>query len=295
MDPWIVGKVWARAAFSTHPAHASMRHICPRYIIGRDHLPHCSCRELPTNGSDKPLTDRGIAIEATTIVVRGSFNPAIFTPSWFKDQGLVGSAEIEEQQIDIITRDISVFRMGWLSCHVTQDGLQLSASAPEEFERLRDAALAVLRLLSHTPISAVGLNRDFHTTMNSMAQLHAIGDAISPKAIWNNTLEMPGLRSATLWGVRTDGYGGHVQVTVEPSTRVPQSVYVAINDHFTLSFESTPTGTRDAAWDLTEEGSEETAQKIPVAVRVLLEQWSASLERAEAARQNVVRLAGHIQ
>lgn len=236
------------------------------------------------------MADRGIALEGTTVVVRGLFNPAIFTPSWFRDQDLVGVPEIEDQQIEIITPDIAVFRMGWLHCHITADVMQLSTSQPEEFLRLRDAAIGVLRLLSHTPISALGINREFHTTMATIADWHAIGDAIVPKAKWEGTLKLPGMRSA-LWGIRPDDYGGQVQVIVEPSQRLPQSVYVGTDDHFTLKDSGQKPETRSTSWDLTEEPVETSAEKIPMAIQVLLDEWFASNERAENARLTVIKLA----
>lgn len=238
------------------------------------------------------MTDKGIGLEGTTVVVRGAFNPAIFSPTWFRNQDLIGDLELDDLDVEIVTRDIAVFRMGWLSCHVTPEGLQMSASAPEEFERLRDAVIGVLRLLTHTPIKALGINREFHTQVASVEEWHAIGDAIVPKANWNGTLEHPGMRSVTLWGARPDEYGGQIQVQVEPSVRLPQSVYVATNDHFTLTLSDLDLRSNQGSWDLTQPEVELTSEKIDVAIHVLLDQWDAALERAEQARRTVVGLAG---
>lgn len=237
------------------------------------------------------MNERGIAIEGLTIVIRGAFNPAIFTPSWFRDQDLIGVTESEAQTIELITREVAVFSMGWLQCHATADALQLSTEEPEEFERLRDVAIGVLRILSHTPLSALGINRDFHTTMKSIDQWHAIGDAIVPKDIWEEDLLLPGMRSATLWGRRSDGYTGHFQVQVEPSVKLPLSVFVATNDHFALTTENREIKSREAAWDIVEEEVEATAAKIPVAIEVLLSCWDDVLSRAEKTRRRVVMLA----
>lgn len=238
------------------------------------------------------MADRGIALEGATIVVRGSFNPAIFSPSWFRDQALIGATEYKAQQIEIITRDLAVFTLGWLTCHVTQDGLQLYTTEPEEFERLKDAGLGVLRLLEHTPISALGINRDYHVTLDSREELHAIGDALAPKDVWADSLKLAGMRTLTIWGARTDAYSGHVQVNVEPSTRFPQSVYIATNDHFDLSLAADEPATRDTAWNFEAAVSEPSAAKGKVAIQVLLEEWKTSFQRSEDIRLTVLKSAG---
>jgi len=238
------------------------------------------------------MADRGIAIEAVTIVIRGAFAPAAFSPSWFRDQDLVGKTEFDDQQIEVISQEFAVFRMGWLRCQVGADGLQLSTEQPEEFERLRDAAIGILRIFLHTPISALGVNRNFHTTMQSIEEWHAIGDALAPKEIWDGVLKLPGMRSVVLWGTREDDYAGHVQVQVEPSVRLPLSVYVSTNDHFALTLENRKVDTRSAGWDLTEEVVEATTAKTVMAIEILSAEWTAILNRAELARKNVISAAG---
>jgi hypothetical protein len=242
------------------------------------------------------VNERGIALEATTIVIRGAFNPAIFSPSWFRDQNLVGASELEAQRIQIITRDVAIFSLDWLDCHITADSLQFATGQPEEFERLRDVALGTLRILSYTPISALGINRDFHTTLKTAAQWHAIGDALVPKNIWEDDLILPGMKSVTLWGRRPDGLTGHIQIQVEPSARLPLSVYISTNDHFSLTADTSAVTSRDdAAWDLVEDEGETTPSKVATAISILLERWDDVLVRAEKARARVIRLAGSEQ
>ena len=98
------------------------------------------------------MKDIKVGLESVTVVIKGSFNPAIFSPLWLRNQGLIGSPEMSEQDIDIISRDIAIFRAGWLSVQVAGDGLQFSTSNMEEAERLRDVAIGALRRLEHLPL-----------------------------------------------------------------------------------------------------------------------------------------------
>jgi hypothetical protein len=236
---------------------------------------------MVTTGGCARMTDQKIGLESVAVVIKGLFNAAIFSPQWFRDQNLVGSAEMATQQIDLITRDIALFRMGWLSCQVNPEGLQLSTSEPEEFERLRDAAIGVLRILAHTPISALGINRDVHLSVDSEEQWHKIGDVLTPKTIWEDSLSSPGMKNVTIWGARPDEYAGRVQVQVEPSARISLAVFVGHNDHFTLTLAGSRTELRPLTLDLTKQDVEATSEKIPVALKILTEQWANSLSRAD--------------
>ena len=227
------------------------------------------------------MAESNVALESVTVVLKGSFNPAIFSPAWLRLQDLIGDKELEAQEVEVITKDLSVFKAGWLGCQVSDEALQLSTVEPEEYERLRDAAVGILRVLMHTPIAAMGINHEVHFTVDSIEQWHAIGDALVPKEPWQEVLHLPGMRNLVIWGARPDGYGGYLQVQVEPSVRFPQAVYVLTNDHFSLTV-ADEKPSRDRAWVLSREQVEPASEKIDMAQKLLLEEWTASLKRAEA-------------
>ncbi len=224
------------------------------------------------------------AVDAVEVVIKGAFNPAIFSPAWLLAEQVIGALEYEDLELNLISRDFAGFRTGWLRCDVTPEACQLSTQEPEEFERLRDAAVTVLRALPKTPIAALGLNRLVHVLVPDLDAWHAIGDRLAPKDIWKDLLEAPGMRTVTVWGVRTDGYTGRIQVQVEPSFRVPRAVFMSVNDHFTLSDATgdvTETRSRDEAWQLGHESEVEvTSAKIAVALELLSNHWQASLSRS---------------
>ncbi len=182
--------------------------------------------------------------QAASIVVLGHFNPSIFHPAWLAAHGLIGEREAEQSKIDFATDAASVFHTDWLQMNIVLNRLQASTTQEAYYEALRDILIGSLELLKHTPITALGLNREFHYRLESEKALHAVGDLLAPKASWN-MLTKPGMRSLTMQGVRTDGRDGYEMVRVEPSTRVPQGIYVNINDHFNLSNNKT-IGAEDA-------------------------------------------------
>ena len=233
------------------------------------------------------MKERKVAAEGASIVIKGKFNPAIFSPLWLEQVGLIGAPELKNQEIEIITQDLASFRAGWLGCHVSADAMQVETGVPEEFERLRDVAVGVLRTLPYTPISSLGINRDVHFSVETLSEWHGIGDALVPKDPWMDVLKVPGMRTLVVWGARPDEYNGAVQIKIEPSFRYPQSVYVGTNDHFVLTRGTGDEPKRDAAWSISDDELEVTSEKIPVATQILLEEWSASMVRAESYLQVV--------
>ncbi|GLI26427.1 hypothetical protein ARHIZOSPH14_06690 [Agromyces rhizosphaerae] len=229
------------------------------------------------------MVENRIALEGLSLVVRGVFAPSIVSPAWFKAAELVGDIEVGDAAVELIARDIASFSMDWLEVHVTPDTFQVTTASVEEFPRLRDVMLGVLRVLDQAPVGALGINRYFHASVESASALHRIGDRIVPKDDWADLLHLPGTRSATLWGVRTDGYGGRVQLQIEPSFKVEQAVFVAVNDHFDLTLVPSHPASREEA--LAGNGPrdpdvEPTLDKRHIAMRVLTGEWAASLGRA---------------
>src|SRR5438309_2019002 len=100
--------------------------------------------------------------DGTQIVVLGHFNPSIFSPAWLRANQLIGAKEAEDAQVSVIAQPAAVFSVDWLRIEATSDRLQLATELAQESYRLRDAGVGVLSLLSHTPVSAVGLNRTAH-------------------------------------------------------------------------------------------------------------------------------------
>ncbi len=177
------------------------------------------------------MTKPSVAIQGASIVLRGEFNPAILTPGWLAAQGLLGEKESTLIHNQAVLNRLSIFHVSWLNCQATEDQLQLTTEEPPEFSRLRDVAAGILEVLSHTPISVMGINRHFHFQMPTYEEWHRLGDTLAPKEPWEGLLSLPGTTIVEVQGVRSDSYGGFIRVNVQPSKQVKAGVYVGYNDH----------------------------------------------------------------
>ena len=173
-------------------------------------------------------------IEGLSIVLLGSFNPQIFQPAWFAAQGLIRKEEGDTAQVQVIHPEVTIFGMEWAKLSVDHDRFGLESSTNQQFspELLRDLTLGTFRLLSHTPVKMMGLNRLFHFAIESEEIWHSIGHMLAPKEIWTGLLEKPGTRSLSVQGIRTDHYKGQILVKVEPSALLQPGLFIHINDHF---------------------------------------------------------------
>ena len=118
-------------------------------------------------------------VAGISIVLLGSFNPAIFQPAWFAKQGLLPAGEAENAEINLIHPEFVSFTAGWLQLQVTQSQF-LASTTEDPLEALRDLVLGTFSLLRHTPVSKMGVNRDVHIRMPDESSWHAVGHALVP-------------------------------------------------------------------------------------------------------------------
>jgi hypothetical protein len=177
-------------------------------------------------------------IDGATLVLLGSFNPAIFQPAWFKASELLSGPEADDAEVKVIHPAIADFSTEWLQLSVTRDRFSLHTMSAAHFEQVRDLAVGVFHLLEHTPVTAMGLNRDMHFRIESEERWHALGDRLAPKDIWFEKLrgvgdrDKPGLRSMTMEGRPSGDAKCVMNVTVEPSVKIRPGLYVGCNRHY---------------------------------------------------------------
>jgi hypothetical protein len=174
-------------------------------------------------------------VEAAYIVMLGSFNPAIFQPSWLSSQGLIRNEEAESAKITVIQAEAAAFSTEWFQLQVLPNRFQLVTSDPRQYSPLRDLASAVFALLPHTPVKALGLNRNFHFNMPTIEAWHELGHQLAPKEMWKKVLDSPGMRSIVMQGRRPNATGGLVNVKVEPSARIQPGVFIEFHEEFNTS------------------------------------------------------------
>lgn len=194
-----------------------------------------------------------IAIEGISLVLLGSFNPAIFQPAWLAAHRLIPQEEADEAKIKLIHPELTEFSSDWLNLQVMHDRFTASTTQTAFFEPLRDFVIGTFMILEHTPVRMLGMNSDRHFELPSEEEWHQVGRNLAPPDPWEDVLNSPGLGKLMMQGVRPDDMKGAVNVTVEPSTRVKYGVYVNINDHFVIADDEDSVGSAGLATSLIRE------------------------------------------
>jgi hypothetical protein len=174
-----------------------------------------------------------LEIDESSIVVLGTFNPAIFHPFWFNAKGLIKSEEAETSKIEITAPTITIFSIEWCKIQVEPNRFIIQAVSPLHFDQIEDLTLGTFSLLESTPTNAFGINRMMHFKLESREKIDAFGDMIAPKEIWKDLMHDPGV--ATLVMVDPKEKAKRItQITVQRSNRLELGVFIAVNNHFEI-------------------------------------------------------------
>lgn len=168
------------------------------------------------------------------IVLRGDFNTRIFHPSWFEKHGLVraSQAKMAEESNLLIYKEIAQFSLEWAEIQVTPDRFTIKTLDDTCDDMLKDLVCGTFSLLGHTPITALGINRNIHFQAESTDKWNEIGHSLVPKSpVWDDVLEKPGTRAVVVEGKRTDSRDGYFMVKLEPSNRITSGIFLDINSH----------------------------------------------------------------
>lgn len=207
-----------------------------------------------------------------SIVVRGSFNPAIFHPAWFAAEGLLRPGDTEQAKVAIIHAEVASFSLGWLDFQATRDRIVAQTAQQSHDEAARDVVVGMLRLLRHTPSHLCGVNHDMLLSFPTREDFDAFGWRLVPKDNWEPPLQRPGVAGLEEQGDRDDGHKGYVRVAVRPLLDGTFRVNVNVNDHFDF-------------------GSPESTESTESIVNLLLEEWPTIAARAEKMLTHVKDLA----
>ncbi len=185
-------------------------------------------------------------IDGVSIVMLGSFNPAIFTPAWFALHSLLPKGVADSAELAVAHPQMTSFSADWLRLNVTPEKFQVeTVQAPQI--RVQDIAVRVFaEHLPHTPLTAFGINRNVHFLVKDLAARSRLGRILAPVEPWGSwgqefgsDGEHGGMKSLTM--SQNDpterSFGGQINVTVQPSSQVGggiTGVFVGINDHYVL-------------------------------------------------------------
>jgi hypothetical protein len=173
-------------------------------------------------------------IDGTSTVILGSFNPAISHPSWYEKQGLISEADAENTEIKVVVPDVSEIKIGSIRVQVVRDRFTVETADPRYFESVRDLALGTFAVLEHTPVKALGINRNMHFRMGSIDKQRAFLKLLVHSETWNTVFDSPEFNSLTMRHNRTDP-PGFLAVKIEPSVRIDPGVFIQMNNHYDIA------------------------------------------------------------
>ena len=225
--------------------------------------------------------DKGLEIRASTIVVCGNLNPAIFTPAWFEMHGLMPHGAADEATVKVIHPQVTEFTLDWLRLQVdTNRFLAETVQAPDI--RLLDLVARVFKeFLTHTPLTVFGINKHVHFLAQSFEARDRLGRLLAPVEPWGDWAEKlgtdgkkGGMTSLTMTEVALEGRpnGDLLNVKIEPSQQIGQGrlgVYIQVNDHYTAG--------RSTGY--------ETAENL---IKALEENFEPSMKRADAIINHIM-------
>ena len=192
--------------------------------------------------TEMPAIEKNPAAEGLEVVVLGSFNPAIFHPEWFLHQKIISDEEANspETNVTVVGRDVTDIQLYGMKLLCLSDRLSLSTFNISKAPRMQDLLLQVFTTLSHTPVTACGINPHAHYRVGDINYWHKIGHTLAPKElIWNELVEQPGMQSLLIKAPRKGEFPGEIYLGVEPSLdkRYHPAIFVRSNYHYAM-----PTG-----------------------------------------------------
>jgi hypothetical protein len=184
-------------------------------------------------------------IAGASIVLNGSFNPAIFSLDWFIRQRLVREADVQRSNENFfVSAQLTQLFFQWCQIVVSPDKFKID-TAIDPVIRIADLTIRTFsEFLPHTPILQMGINREVHFPAQGADVRDEVGYALAPPSVWGQWAEKitakndrtrGGLMSLTIVQRVFEGpRRGQVSVTVQPSNRIPNNcgIYMAVNDHY---------------------------------------------------------------
>lgn len=180
---------------------------------------------------------------ASSIVCLGAFNSPIFSPDWLERQRLIGEQDAEvarKAPSYVVSGQVTQYETSWFAIQVLENQFSLTSKGALT-GAFKDLFVSILHLLPQTPITAIGINFMGHFKMAKLDDLHQIGDALTPKAIWRELFPSedspPGLASLTIQVRKLDRKEitakgrDWLNITIQPSAIIAGGVYMAYNDH----------------------------------------------------------------
>ena len=186
-------------------------------------------------------------ISSVAVILLGDFNPAIFTPAWFALHQLLPKGAADSADLKVAHPQTTSFTADWLQLNVLVDRFSAETTQAPHI-RLCDLVVRVFREhLFHTPVRALGINRQVHFRVRDVSTRDRIGRTLAPVDAWGawaaelgDSGQHGGMTSVTMTQVNIEGRSvdDKINITIEPSNRVGvdvDGVYARVNDHYAVT------------------------------------------------------------
>ncbi|WP_228296918.1 hypothetical protein [Klebsiella pneumoniae] len=112
--------------------------------------------------------------------------PLMFSTEWFRRTELLREEDINHSKTNIQENIIST-DYGWLeiTCYPTKAIFQLSKAGLEQ--SLSDLMSSIFAMFENAETHAIGINTLYEYDFHNREEWNAIGDALVPKALWQET------------------------------------------------------------------------------------------------------------
>ena len=183
-----------------------------------------------------------------SVVLKGDFNPKIFQPAWFAMNNLIRPSEVDDPKdtkIRIIHPSVADFGLAWCNVLVTRDTFSVMSIQEIAFEPIRDLVIGTFQVLHHTPITKVGINHDRHYKFKAGNSADKFFSKNIDINLWKKLLPAPKVNALIIKYDRQDNYKGAINIKIEPSDKIKDGIFIAINDHFEITSDENKIGCKE--------------------------------------------------
>jgi hypothetical protein len=181
-----------------------------------------------------------------SIVLIGSFNPAIFHPSWFLVNEVISKETAESAEVHVVHSEVASVTLGPLRLDVQRNRFSLQTEQSPEISLL-DFVLRVFGdLLPHSQITQFGINRTVYFRAPSSERRTQLGRTFAPTTPWGAFGErIEGSQGVTLGGMTNvsmrevlveAAWSGHCEARLMPAYEIDADtgIQTHVNNHFEL-------------------------------------------------------------
>lgn len=188
----------------------------------------------------------------------GSFNPAIFHPSWFEVNGVISKEVAQEADLDVVHNQISKLSLGDMAVTAEVSKFQVETTNAPEIRLLDFVSKVFGDVLPHSKIRSFGINKTVQFRAISAERRHDIGRRLAPTEPWgkfgsrldsSDYEKLGGMVSLRMREILSnDECLGHLEARIEPSSVLDKrtGILVSINKHFELKDQTELPGARIA-------------------------------------------------